>query len=63
MKKFEISKTMNESELFKFFGKYARYVFGAYFITFNDKDFSSDNPSDLFKKVQKEYKDYVSRNK
>lgn len=63
MKKFEVSKNMNDSELFKFFGKYARYVFGSYVITFNDKDFSADNPSDLFQKVKDEYKDYVQRNK
>lgn len=59
--KFRLSKKYNDSELFKHFGQYARYVFGMYAITFNGKDFFSDNPSDLFDKVKKEYNDYVSK--
>lgn len=62
-KQFKISKGLNESELFKLFGRYARYLFGSYIITFNGKDLSADNPSKLFDKVKKEYADYVQRNK
>lgn len=54
--KFEMKKNMNESELFKLFGKYARYVCGAYVITFNGRDMSADSPSELWDKVKEEYK-------
>lgn len=55
MKKFEINKKMNDSELFTLFGKYAKYHFGFYYIYFNGKDFSANNPKDLFEKVKNEY--------
>ena len=50
-----LDKNMNDGKLYKLFGEYSRYVFGVYVITFNNKDLSSDNPSDLFKKVKDEY--------
>ena len=54
-KEFKIPDNYNESELFKHFGKYARFVFGTYVISFNGKEFSSDTPNGLFDKVKKEY--------
>lgn len=59
--KIELPKNMNDSELFKLFGKNARYVFGVYVITFNGKDFSADTPSDLFAKVKDEYAAYINK--
>jgi len=56
-----LSQIKNESELFKFFGKYARYLFGAYIITFNNKDFTADSPSALFDKVKNEYYENILR--
>lgn len=61
MKKFELPTNMNDTELFKLFGKYARFIFGAYVITFNNKDFSSDTPSGLFEKVRAEYANYLRK--
>lgn len=54
-REFKISKNYNESELFKLFGQYARFVFGTYIIEFNGKFLSANNPNDLFQKVIKEY--------
>lgn len=60
MIKYSLSKKLNDSELFKLFGKYAKYVSAGnfYYIMFNGKDLSSDNPKYLFKKVQDEYNNY-----
>jgi len=59
---FKISPNYNQSELFKIFGEHARFVFGVYVITFNGKDFSADNPSDLFQKVIAEYENIKKKN-
>lgn len=36
--KFRIKDNMDKSELFKLFGKYARYHFGFYYICFDGRD-------------------------
>lgn len=60
----KLPNNMNNSELFKLFGKYAKYVQAGqfYYIMFNGKDLSADNPSDLFQKVKKEYEIYQNLN-
>lgn len=59
--KFKHKDNMDRSELFKLFGQYARYRFGFYYICFDKKDFSADNPSDLFKKLENYYNENILR--
>lgn len=61
MKQFKLSKNLTHSALYELFGKSSKYMLAGnfYYIHFNGKDFSGDNPKELFDKVKKEYDNYV----
>jgi len=56
-----LSQIKNETELYKYFGKYSRYLFGGYVIEFNNKLMQSDMPTGLFEKVKEEYKNILAK--
>lgn len=61
-KQFKLPTNMNDSQLFKLFGQYSRYIMGGYFIDFNGKMFRGDTPIELFDKVKAEYENYLTQN-